>query len=306
MVALAGTAASLVVMMGRILPAAFAESVVCALEANLVRAVMAAFMRRARACPVIVLLLVILMIAATVVLVEAFVAVVWSAAVTAMVAAVVVPVSTTTAAAMPAVIAPVVVEMLPVATIVLSMEVITAAASVIVSAAVVAVVAAELLVLRGAPVLVVMIALVMVSAHTASVPVASTAARAISATADLLAVRWDHSRLVSAPVFKSKPRSAFADAERRYIMHLHLVVAHRSVVSVEVSAAGREWRSSTASVSATSALVVTLVFGLGLLDVNAPAVDLSNRVVLDQVLGHLLICEGHETKASRRSRVDIF
>lgn len=69
-------------------------------------------------------------------------------------------------------------------------------------------------------------------------------------------------------------------------INLHLVMAHGSIVAVEVTstASRREWRSSaSAAVAATTAaaLVTTLVLRLSLLDVDPPAVDLCHRVVLD-------------------------
>jgi len=50
----------------------------------------------------------------------------------------------------------------------------------------------------------------------------------------------------------------------------------------------------------------TLVFGLSLLNVDSSAINLSHRIVLDQVLCDSLIIESDKAKASRLARVDIF
>ena len=74
------------------------------------------------------------------------------------------------------------------------------------------------------------------------------------------------------------------------------MVTHGSVVSVEVSSAAtaaafarRETRWSS---------VPILVLGLGLLDIDASAIDLCHGVVLDEALSDLLVSECDEAETS--------
>ena len=65
-----------------------------------------------------------------------------------------------------------------------------------------------------------------------------------------------------------------------------------------------------ASTAATSrrerqSIVTSFLFRLSLFDVYSAAVDFSHRVVLDQVLCHALILEGHKAESTRRSCVYI-
>jgi len=120
--------------------------------------------------------------------------------------------------------------------------------------------------------------------------VASATATIVMAS-NLLSVRWDHSRLVAT----------------------HLVTHGIVVVAMEASATASRWEgrpstaaSTTISISATTTLVAALVLRLGLLDIDAPAVNLSHGVILDKILSDRLVSEGHEAETTGRPSVDVF
>lgn len=91
------------------------------------------------------------------------------------------------------------------------------------------------------------------------------------------------------------------------------MVSHRASVvaisAVKVSTAATSiafTRREGGPTAATTTAAAVFVLGLGFLNVDASTIDLSHRVVLDQILSDTLVCEGDEAETARRARVDIF
>jgi len=137
----------------------------------------------------------------------------------------------------------------------------------------------------------------MATAHATAMT--STTATIVTAS-DLLPVRWDHCGLVTA---------------HRVVTHGSSVVISTVEVSTATTTASTGWEGRSATRAATAAsfaaaatttlLVVTLILGFGFLNIHTPAVDLSNWVVLNKILGDGLVGEGNEAETARRTGVDV-
>lgn len=225
---------------------------------------------------------------------------------TVVVVAVVVAAATTAVASVVVAIAIVVVELAAaISACALPVEVGTAA-TVVVTAAVVAiatiaaVVAELLLVLGGATVLIA--AVVVTTAHASAMTVASAPTTAAAITPNLLAVGWDHGRLVVVST------THLAMVMTTTATHRPSTIVAAMVVETATTTARREGRAAAAPspvAAAIATLVIALILGLRLFDIDSTAVDLRHRVVLDQVLRHRLVREGHEAEAAGRTRVDV-
>ena len=290
-----------------ILLMALAQSVVGALEGDLVRAVLAGLVGRAGTGPRVVCTVLlrtasavvapttmVIVTTASVVLIVEGLALIVRAAI-AVVPAIVVAVVAAAATSIPAIFPTIVVE-LAVSIAGLPVEVGPTSASVVVVVIAITVVS-KLLIFGRAPVLVAI--MLMAATHAATMAMASTTTTTLSvSTSDLLAVGRDYSWLVSA----------------------HLVVAHGSIVSpVEATSAASRWEgrsaassaaatpaTTTAAIATTTSLVAALVLGFSLLDIDSSPINLSNRVVLDQVLSNGLVGESDEAEAAGGPSVDIF
>ena len=77
---------------------------------------------------------------------------------------------------------------------------------------------------------------------------------------------------------------------------------------MEASSASSWWEgrpTASSSSTATTTLVVALILGFSLFNIDSSPIDLSNRVVLYQILCDRLIGEGDEAEAARGTCVDI-
>ena len=124
--------------------------------------------------------------------------------------------------------------------------------------------------------------MVMAATHTSTMTMASTAAALSVSASYLLPVWWDHCWLIST----------------------HLVVTHRSIVTMEATTTSSWWEgrptttSSSSAAATTTTLVVALVLGFSLLDIDSSPINLSNWVVLNQILSNRLVGECNEAEAT--------